>query len=424
VSASDSTDDGPRFVDAFRSPRLLAMIGLGYAAGLPNALLGSTMAAWLRIEEVSLTAIGFAGVVALPYTFKPLWAPLLDRWALFGRLGRRRGWILLFQLALVLGMGLLGSLQPRTQLPLLVVLATFLTFLAASQDIVVDAYRVELLPPHQHASGTAIYVATFRLALVVAGGGGLALAAFLPWSTVYAILGATIAVGLVTTALSPAGSRADEAPRSLREAVIEPLREYFGRRHALALLFAVGFYKVGDAVAGHFMNPFLLDQGYGLVVIAGAYKTFGLATTVVGSLLGGGFVARWGLKRALLVFGVGQAVANLLYMVLAASSPQTALLFLAVGADHLLNGMGTAAFVAFLMSLCSDRRYTASQYALLSAFMATPARLLNLGSGAVAERIGWPGFFLLTTLLAVPALAVIARVLPSREPEDGAPATF
>lgn len=404
----------PSFWDAFRSPQLALMLGLGFASGLPNPLTGSTLTAWLASEGISLEMIGFAAVFAVPYNLKFLWAPFLDRYALPG-FGRRRGWMLLFQLALIVSLGVMGSLEPRSSLTAIGVLAVLTAFLSASQDVASDAYRTDLLPPEQRASGTAIFVAAYRGALIVGGAVALFLSDIVPWSTVYWILASLLAVGVLTTLIAPTPATERVAPRSMKEAVVDPLRELFARPGIMVALNVILFYKVGDTVAGHFQIPFLMEIGFSRTEIGAVLKGLGLGATIVGALLGGGFVARWGLKRALIVFGLAQAVANLGYVAVAVVGKDYVVMTAAIGVDNFMNGLGTAALVAFLMMLC-NKRFTAVQYALFSSLMTVPGRLLGGASGWLAGSAGWPTFFLVSIVLAVPALILLLR-LDLREPE-------
>ncbi len=403
--ATAAVTRAPSFWDAFRSPRLALMIGLGFAAGLPNPLSGSTLSAWLASEHVSLTTIGFAAAFALPYNFKFLWAPLLDRFVP-PMLGRRRGWMLIAQIALVVSIAAMGTLDPRSQLPWIGVLALVTAFFSASQDIAVDAYRTDVLPSEQRASGTAIFVASYRGALIVAGGVALVLSDLMPWRNVYFVLAGLMAVGIITTFIAPPPASERVAPRSMKEAVIDPLRELRSRKNWGRLLLLIMFYKVGDVVAGQMQMPFFEGLGFSRTEVGVVLKGLGLGATIAGSLIGGGFVARWGLKRALITFGVAQAVANAAYALLAIVGKDHVLMTVSIGVDNFMNGLGTAAFVAFLMTLC-NKRFTATQYAIFSSLMTVPGRLLGSVTGAIAQYAGWPTFFLITIAAAVPAMAVL-----------------
>ncbi len=410
-----------RLLEPFRSRRVAVMLPLGFAAGLPNPVTGSTLAAWLATEGLTPAAIGAFALVSLPYNFKFVWAPLLDRFAV-PWLGRRRGWMALAQLTLLGAIAGMGWIAPSTSLGLLAMAALAVAFLSATQDIVSDAYRTDLLPEQERASGTAVFVAGYRVALLAAGGGALILSDRLAWREVYALLGGLMALGVVATWLAPRPETVAERPASLRDATIAPLTEFFHRRGAWLALAVVLFYKVGDAVASHLLVPFLIEHGFSRTEIGSVVKFLGLGATVVGALAGGVWVARWGLKRSLLVFGALQALANVFYAALAVTGKSMPLLVVSIGLDNLFNGLGTAAFVALLMSLC-DKRYTAFQYALLSSAMSVTGKALASGGGLIAQTAGWPTFFLLTVALAVPALVLIPRLpqLDSASPGEASP---
>ncbi len=403
------------FGQAFRSKRVALMVPLGFSSGLPNPLVGSTLGAWMAVSGVDLATIGLFGALTLPYKLKFLWAPVMDRFRL-PFLGRRRGWMVATQLALMVALAFLGSLDPTRRLLLMALVAFGISFLSASQDIVTDAYRTDLLPGYERASGTAVFVMGYRLAMIVAGAVAFIAAEHLPWSVVYGGLAALMGVGAIATLIAPSVEAPAGAPETLRRAYVDPLREFFGRRQALATLAVVMLYKVGDAMAGHMLSPFLLELGFGLGEIGAIQKGLGLFATIVGALLGGGLVARWGLRRSLLVFGILQALANLAYAGLAFVGPSYLLLTVSIGVDHLFNGLGTAAFVAFLMTLC-DHRFTANQYALLSSAAAIPGLALATGSGFIAEWAGWPAFFILSIAVASPALLLLLKI-PIPAPES------
>jgi PAT family beta-lactamase induction signal transducer AmpG len=311
----------------------------------------------------------------------------------------------------------MGTLDPRAAPFGVALLAFAIAFLSASQDVVVDAYRTELLPAAERASGTAIFVAAYRVALIAAGAGALILSDQVSWTVVYWLLAALMGIGIVTTLLAPVPEASRRAPRTLQEAVVEPFREFLKREHAFAFLWIIMLYKAGDVVAGHLLIPFMQDLGFSNTEVGAVLKGLGLGATIVGSLLGGGLVAKWGLRHSLIVFGVLQAVANAAYAVLAAVGKSHALMTLAITLDNLMNGMGTAAFVALLMTLC-NKRYTATQYALFSSLMTVPGRVLGVGSGWLAEQVGWTGFFLITIAAAAPALGLLLRVA-IEEPSTG-----
>lgn len=398
----------PRLFEPYRSWRVAAMLALGFASGLPSPLTGATLSAWLRSAGVSLTSIGALALLSLPYNLKFLWAPVLDRFDL-PWLGRRRGWMVVLQLALLLAIAALGSADPRRAPLVLALLALVTASLSASFDVVADAYRTEALAPAQHAAGTAVFVTGYRLALIVAGAGALILSDHLSWSVVYGALAALTAVGMVCAALAPPTLAEAQRPASLRDAIVRPLVELLGRPHAGATLAVVMLYKVGDVIAGYLLTPFLIDVGLTRSEIGAIQKGLGLVASIGGSLLAGGLVPRLGLRLALIAFGLLQAGANLLYIAVGGLSHGRLLVVTAVGIDNLCGGLGTAAFVTFMMSLC-DRRFTAFQYALLSSLSTVAGRLLGAAGGWLAERWGWPAFFAITIAAALPALMVLWRV--------------
>ena len=404
------------FWDAFRDPKLALMLGFGFASGLPNPLAGDTLSAWFDDAGMDLAAIGFfGGLVHLPYNLKFVWASVFDRfWPPF--LSRRRSWLLVFQVALLVLIGVMGSFDPSTRPTLVAALAILVTFTAASQDIVTDAYRTELLPEAERASGVAIFVAAYRVALIVAGSLALILADQLPWSVVFWILGGLMSIGILCTLLAPPVEVPPRAPKTLTEAVVDPFREFLKRDQAILLLFVTMLYKFGDVFTGAIRTPFLREVGFSLTEIGTLAKLVGIAASIAGALIGGGFVAKWGLKRAMIVFGVAQALPNLSYALLALVGKSYTLLGVGIGVDNFMGGMGTAALTAFFMTIC-NRRYTAMQYALLTSLMTVPGRLLGMGSGWLTEHIGWPALWTLSVVVAAPALLLLARARIA-EPES------
>jgi MFS transporter, PAT family, beta-lactamase induction signal transducer AmpG len=396
------------FTAAFRSRRVALMLPLGFASGLPNPLIGSTLTAWLASDGVDLGTIGLFAAVSIPYNLKVLWSPLLDRFHL-PLLGRRRGWMALTQLALLLAVGAMGFIRPGRSPWLLAGAALLVAFLSASQDVVADAYRADILEPHERASGAAIFVTGYRVAMIVSMAGALILSDFIAWSTVYAVMGLTMSVGLIATLLAPSTPEIEGDPHSIRSAYLEPLKEMVSRQGIFATLTVVCFYKLGDSFAGQLLNPFLMGLHFTRSEIGAIAKGMGLSATIVGALLGGGLVARFGLRRCLLAFGILQSVAHVSYAWLAVVGHDYTWLTLSIGIDNLFNGLGTAAFVALLMSLC-DHRFTATQYALLSSISTLVGRVLGMASGFVVEVTGWPGFFLLSIAIVIPALLLIPTI--------------
>ncbi len=389
---------------------VLTMLGLGFASGLPLALTGTTLQAWMTSENVDLRVIGVFSLVGLPYTLKVLWAPLMDRFRL-PWLGRRRGWILSAQLLLGASIMLMGQVSPAHAPMLVAFLALAVAYLSASQDIVVDAYRADVLAPRELGAGAATTVVGYRVALLVSGALALILSDHLPWKSVYRLMGLLMAGCAVFTLAAPEPRETFQPPRSLREAVIDPLTSYFRRDGAVAMLVFIMVYKLGDALAGVMTTPFLLELGFTRTDVGAVNKAFGLISTIVGTLAGGAIVAQIGVNRSLWVFGFLQAVSNLSFTLLALVGKHYPLMVASIGVENVCGGMGNAAFIAFMMSLC-DKRYTATQYALLTSFMAVTRILSGVPAGFMAHEMGWAMFYGATVLGAVPGILLLPRFAP------------
>jgi PAT family beta-lactamase induction signal transducer AmpG len=391
----------------FSSRRIAAVMLLGFASGLPLALTAGTLQAWLAVESVDIKTIGLFTLVGQPYTYKFLWAPLMDRYTP-PFLGRRRGWLIVTQVALLAAIAFMGTLSPRESPLLLAAVALFVAFLSASQDIVFDAYRTDVLREAERGPGAAISVLGYRIAMLVSGGGALILAdQFLGWHAMYLLMAALMGIGIVSTWFAPEPEQAVRAPESLAKAVTEPLKEFFSRRGAWLLLLLIVLYKLGDAFAGSLTTAFLIQgPGFSATDVGAINKALGLAATIIGALLGGAWMIQLGLYRALMLFGVLQAVTNLGFMGLALAGKNYALMVTVVAAENLCGGMGTAAFVALLMTLC-DRRFSATQYALLSALAAVGRVYVGPVSGVLVSAMGWAPFFFFTFLIALPGIALL-----------------
>jgi PAT family beta-lactamase induction signal transducer AmpG len=394
-------------VSVFRSRKMLLLLLLGFSSGLPLALTGATLQAWLTVEGVRLQDIGWFALVGQPYVYKFLWAPLMDRYPM-PFLGRRRGWLLVTQLALLAAVAFMGSLSPKEIPWLLAAMALAVAFLSASQDIVFDAYRADVLEAPERGAGAALSVLGYRIAMLVSGGLALILVdSWLTWAQAYWLMAALMLVGVAATwaALEPAVQ--GKAPATLAEAVREPLREFFSRGGAVALLVLIVLYKLGDAFAGVLSTAFLLrGAGFSLTDVGWANKWLGVGATILGLLAGGALMAKLRLYKSLLLFGILQAFTNLGFMALALAGKSYPLMLAVVAAENLCGGMGTAAFVALLMALC-DRRFSATQYALLSALAALGRVYVGPAAGAIVESAGWASFFLATFLFALPGVALL-----------------
>lgn len=406
----------------YASPRVFPLLVLGFASGLPLALTTGTLQAWATVDNVSLQNIGFLTLIGTAYTLKFLWAPLVDRFAP-PILGRRRSWIFLTQLLLAASIAGMGLLSPSGSLGLLAALAVLVAFLSATQDIAFDAYSTDVLRTEERAAGAAVKVLGYRLAMIVSGGLALVLAdQWLGWGNMYFLMGGFMAVCAIATLLAPEPEVVVQAPRSLAVAVVEPMVEFFKRRGAITILLLIVLYKLGDAFAGALSTTFLLrGAGFSVSEVGTINKVFGLAATIVGALAGGSIMTRLGLYRSLMLFGLLQAVSNFGYWVLAVTPPHVYSMALVVAVENLCGGLGTAAFVALLMALCKQE-FSATQFALLSALSAV-GRTYLAGplTPPLVETIGWPGFFVITVLIALPGLILLRLRRAEIDGLDGRP---
>ncbi|WP_043428646.1 AmpG family muropeptide MFS transporter [Cystobacter fuscus] len=387
------------------SPRAWLLVALGFASGLPLLLVGGTLSAWMTNEGINLKTIGVFTLVATPYTFKFLWAPFMDRYAL-PFLGRRRGWMLLTQLGLMGAIAAMGLVNPKDSPVAMACLALLVAFLSSSQDVVSDAWRTDTLSEAERGFGVATFVMGYRFGMIASGAVALSLSQFIGWPRTYWSMAALMLVGVIATLVAPE-PQGQRAPRTLAEAAIVPFVDYFRRDGALLALLFLLLYKLGDAIAGGMTTPFFLKMGFSNLEVGTISKGVGMAATIVGALFGGVLLARLGLRRSLFVFGALQAVTNLTFLALALVGKNHAVLALAICTDNICGGMATTAFGAFTMSLC-NKRFSATQFALLSALANFGGRMLSATSGYLAEGIGWAGFFGLTVVLALPALVLLA----------------
>jgi MFS transporter, PAT family, beta-lactamase induction signal transducer AmpG len=385
--------------------RIAIMLPLGFASGLPLALTSGTLQAWLTVAGLDLKTIGIFTLVGLPYTLKFLWAPLMDRlvppW-----LGRRRGWMLVTQMSVALGLAAMAVTGPGQRLEILGALALIVAFLSASLDIVFDAYRTDVLLRPERGFGAAVWVNGYRCALLLASAGALLLADYIGWQNTYLLLAALMATGVVTILVSPEPSESGAAPASLAEAIGGPLKEFFTRPGVIGLLALIILYKVGDAVAASLQTAFLIG-GMGFSVSEVGYvKGLGIGATLIGALAGGVAMAKLGMVRSLLIFGLLQAVSNLGFMWLAWMGKSYMALTTSILVENVTGGMGTVAFVALIMSLC-DHRYTATQFALLSSLEALGRVFSGRPSAELVEMVGWAQFFFWSFLVALPGIWLV-----------------
>jgi PAT family beta-lactamase induction signal transducer AmpG len=394
------------YLEILRSPRIAAVLLLGFSSGLPLALTGGTLQAWLTVSGTDLMTIAWFSWIGIPYLLKFIWSPLMDRYVP-PFLGRRRGWMLLTQLALVAGIVGMAVSPPNANLWLLGCLALWVAFASASQDIVIDAYRTDLLPSAERGMGAAVSVLGYRIAMLSSGGLALILADQIGWRLTFFVMAGLMGIGLATSFAAPEPAVRGTPPRSLREAVVEPLRDLLSRPGALQLLALIILYKFGDALAGTLTTAFLIrGVGFSLTDVGTINKALGLVSLLVGGLVGGLLLVRMSLMRALLLFGALQAISNLSFAVLAWAGNSYPLLVFAVGFENLASGMGTAAFVAFAMALC-NHSFSATQYALLSALASLGRILFGPVTGGIVEALGWANFFVLTFVAALPGLWLV-----------------
>ena len=404
------TDRLRDFFQVYGNRRVLCLLGMGFSSGLPLALTAGTLQAWMASEKVDLSLIGIFSMVGLPYTVKMLWSPLLDRFAL-PWLGRRRGWIMVSQMMLAGAILLLGMTSPRSSPGLVAGMALVVAFLSATQDIVVDAYRADVLATQELGAGAATAVVGYRLAMITSGALALILSDHLSWSQVYATMAALMLLCILFTLISPEPEERVLPPKNLQDAVWEPLAAYFRRSGAIEMLAFIVVFKLGDVIASAMTTPFLLDVGFTRTDVGTVYKAFGLASTILGSLVGGSMIAKLGINRALWVFAFLQALSNLSFTGLALLGHNYPAMITAVGIENICGGMGNAAFIAFLMSLC-DKRFTATQYALLSSLMALARVVAGAPTGFLANHFGWPWFFALSVLGGLPGILLLNRFAP------------
>ncbi len=395
------------------SGRMLVCLLMGFSCGVPLLLTGSVLQAWMVEDGVDLATIGMFALVGLPYTVKFLWAPVMDRFTL-RFFGRRRGWLLCAQIALMCAIAGLGMTNPAQNPWLLAGMALLVTFFSASQDIVVDAYRREDLSDEELGLGSSLYVNGYRIGMLLAGSGGLILADFVSFQTVYLLMAATMLVGIAVTLLAREPEMPEGTPQTLRAAVIDPFREYFSRSDAWLILAFILLYKIGDIMASAMSVPFYLDIGFSKTEIGAVAKLFGFWATIIGGLIGGVWMLRFGINRALWIFGVLQAVSTAGFAILAMIGYSLPGLAAVIAFENLSGGMGTAAYVAFMASM-TNKKFTATQYALLSSLMGIPRVMAAAPTGFMVESIGWISFFTFCALIAIPGLMLLNRFAPWRQ---------
>jgi len=399
----------------FTNRRMAATALLAFSSALPLPLVTGTLDVWMRSEAVDLTVIGIFSLVQLPYSLKILWAPLMDFYGapFFRGLHQRAGWMLLTQLFLAIGIFYLGKLDPVSG-PWMVALAALLvSFFGASQDIAIDGYRAELLPDQERGMGAALASIGGRVAFLVSGSLALILSQRASWSTVYSVMAACMAVGALTSFFSPRPDSHEREkalrPPTLRDAVIEPFKKLLEKEKAVLLLVFILLFKLGDVVAGKMLSPFLLDTGFSREELGLVNKGFGMVISILGGILGGVLYAKWGMRKSLWWFGILQMFSNFVFVGQYYIGNKLWMLFASIGIENFCASLGSVAFVALLMSLC-QKGLAGTQYALLSSLFALTRTFAAVPTGYFAKALGWPGFFTLSALLAIPGLFLLRKL--------------
>jgi PAT family beta-lactamase induction signal transducer AmpG len=388
------------------SKKQLIILLLGFSSGLPLALTGGTLQAWLREENIDLKTVGFFSAVSLPYTYKFLWAPALDSYSPLG-MGRRRGWILFSQIGLILSLLFIGSLHPQSQLLLMSAAAVTIAFLSATQDIAIDAYRREILLDSELGEGAANSQLGYRLGMILSSGVALILADRFSWQIVYGAMAAALLVGVFTLFIAEEERQKVVSSPRLSD-FIKPFREFFTRPLWWELIALVLLFKVTDSFAMALTTPFLLDIGFSKTEIGSVLKVIGVTATIFGSLLAGWYMRRIPLRKALIYFGLAQLLANFAYYGLSLVGHNTPIFISAVIIENFGSGLGTAAFVAFLMAI-TRKEFSATQYSLFTSIAALSRLAVQVPSGIVAEQLGWSNYFILSALLGIPAVLLVAQ---------------
>ena len=407
------------------SKKMALCLSLGFASGMPLFVVLTLLGAYLRKEGVKLKEIGLFYLIMIPYTWKFVWSPLVDRYNLF-HLGRRRSWMLISQIAVFFSIFLLGQFSPKTSLSVIAVVSVILSFASATQDIVIDAYRREILTDRELGLGTSLFITASRASSLVPGGLSLVIAQFLSWSDVFFITAAFMLPALVVTFFIKEPETIN-APRNLRQAIIDPFREFKDRRGLKSMFLIILFvfcYKLGDSMATALATPFYIDLHYDLLTIGLVAKNAGLWSMLIGGILGGVIMLKTGINKALWYFGFGQLITILGFVILAHegigsdTAPSVFLLAFVIIAECLGAGLGTSAFVAFL-SAQTNKTYAATQFALLTSLSAVPRTFCNATTGYIVEFMGWENFFIFCTVLAIPGMLLLLKVAPFKsEPKS------
>ena len=397
-------------IDPYLEKKMLVTLVMGFVSGVPLLLTITLLQAWLTDEGISKSTIGLFALVGLPYSLKFLWAPIFDKY-IINALGRRRGWLLVSQIALIISIVGLGMTNPSLSAINVAILALLVTFFSASQDIVIDAYRRESLLDEEQTLGASAYVLGYRIGALAAGAGGLILADLISYQFVYMIMASIMVIGVVTTIIADEPLQEDE-PKTLKDAVIMPFTEFFDRKgfnSAVLILLFVLLYKVGDTMAHSLSTNFYLDIGFTKTEIGTVVKVFGLIATLIGAFLGGLISLRIGLYKSLIIFGIFQAVATLGFSVLASVGNYISVLMIVISLENLAAGMGYTAYLAFMANM-TNKEFTATQFALMTAIMSIPRTFLSGSSGFLVEILDWQIYFIFCSLIAIPALIILMKI--------------
>ena len=415
------TTQKPSPFRVFGQPKMAILLLFGFSSGLPFYLTSKTLQAWMTTAHVDLATIGFFSLVTLPYSLKFVWAPVMDRY-IPPFLGRRRGWVLITQLLLMVSIAAMALHDPARGLQMLAINAIAITFFSASQDISLDAYRTDVLQDREMGAGAAVFVLGYRIAMISTGALAFFLADRIQWPAVYVVLSLLLLVGIATTFIAPEPVLSDAPPKTLVEAVVLPFADFFqrvGPRALLVLLFIV-VYKYSDSLAGSMTTPFLLQAGFSQSEVGAVFLGVGVLATIAGVVAGGAAIGQVGINKALWIFVVFQGLSNLTYYGLSLSGKSHAFMVAAIITENFGLGLVSAGMTAYIMEMC-NKRFTATQFALLSSLMAASRDILVAPAGKLVESIGWPGFFLLTVAMAIPPLLLLPFIAPwSRDVPIGA----
>ena len=402
------------WLNPYLDRRILIVALMGFSSGVPLLLIGGTLGAWLQDSGVDKGTIGLFALVAIPYSFNFLWAPFIDqlRLPILTRLlGRRRGWLFLIQLLLAGAIVVLSLHNPTQQSSMIALIAVIIAFLSASQDVVIDAYRADILEKTQYGAGAAMAVLGYRIGMLTTGAGALALADQIDWQLVYLAMAGSMVIGMIVTLVAREPERTiDAATQSqafMKRAIVAPFADFASRyRNWLLILFFIFCYRFSDGFIGFMTTPFFLDIGFTKTTVAGVAKLYGFGATLFGMFVGGVLIGRWPIMRCLFLFGVLQILTNIAYVVLSYAGPQLEMLMFTIAMDNMSGGMVTAAAIAYMMSLCNPA-FTATQYALLSSLASFASKTIAGGAGFVVEAYGWPAMFMLSGLMGLPALGLL-----------------